>query len=77
LSRRDYLAEHFAAHEQPGLAPVFDDALAGGRAIVLLDGLDEVLDASERLVALQPAVPPDVLVAHRRGANDVAEQERT
>ena len=45
----DYLPEHFAAHEQPGLTPVFADALGGGRAIVLLDGLDEVLDASERV----------------------------
>ena len=45
----DYLADHFAVHEQPGLAPLFADALARGRAIVLLDGLDEVLDAGERV----------------------------
>jgi formylglycine-generating enzyme required for sulfatase activity/class 3 adenylate cyclase len=45
----DYLAEHFAAHEQPGLAPLFADALARGHTIVLLDGLDEVLDAGERV----------------------------
>lgn len=48
-SLSDYLAEHFAAHEQPGLSPLFADALAHGRAIILLDGLDEVLDAGERV----------------------------
>jgi formylglycine-generating enzyme required for sulfatase activity len=49
----DYLAAHFAAHEQPGLEPLFADAFARGRAIVLLDGLDEVLDASERVQVVQ------------------------
>jgi hypothetical protein len=45
----DHLAEHFAAHEQPGLGSLFADAFERGCVIVLLDGLDEVLDASERV----------------------------
>jgi class 3 adenylate cyclase len=44
----DYLGDHFAARDQPGLAPLFQDALERGRAIVLLDGLDEVLNVAER-----------------------------
>jgi formylglycine-generating enzyme required for sulfatase activity/energy-coupling factor transporter ATP-binding protein EcfA2 len=49
LSRADqnlehYLAEHFAGLAQgiAGLAPLFESALAQGRAVILLDGLDEV-----------------------------------
>lgn len=49
LSLTDYLGDHFAARDQPGLGPLFLDALERGRAIVLLDGLDEVLSAGERL----------------------------
>lgn len=44
----DCLAEYCEMHEQRGLAPLFQDALSHGRAIVLIDGLDEVLDPSER-----------------------------
>ena len=49
LSRADrnvqhYLAEHFAGQAQgiAGLAPLFESAIAQGRAVILLDGLDEV-----------------------------------
>jgi formylglycine-generating enzyme required for sulfatase activity len=45
----DYLGEYFAARELPDLAPLFRDALEGGHAIVLLDGLDEVQDPGVRL----------------------------
>jgi formylglycine-generating enzyme required for sulfatase activity/energy-coupling factor transporter ATP-binding protein EcfA2 len=45
----DYLGDYFAARELPDLAPLFRDALEGGRAIVLLDGLDEVQDPGVRL----------------------------
>jgi formylglycine-generating enzyme required for sulfatase activity/energy-coupling factor transporter ATP-binding protein EcfA2 len=39
-----YLPEYFAglAQDVSGLAPLFDMALAQGRAVILLDGLDEV-----------------------------------
>ncbi len=35
-------------HSLPGLAPLFQQALETGRAVVLLDGLDEVLDTAQR-----------------------------
>ncbi len=35
-------------HSLPGLAPLFQQALEAGRAVVLLDGLDEVLDTAQR-----------------------------
>ena len=45
----DYLASYYASEKNlPGLKPVFGSALREGRAIVLLDGLDEVLEAETR-----------------------------
>jgi formylglycine-generating enzyme required for sulfatase activity/energy-coupling factor transporter ATP-binding protein EcfA2 len=44
----DYLDEYFAARERPDMAPLIHRALEQGRAIVLLDGLDEVQDAGRR-----------------------------
>ena len=46
--------EHFLAvyydqwHSLPGLAPLFERALESGHALILLDGLDEVLDTGTR-----------------------------
>ncbi len=49
LSLSDYLAGYYASEKNlPGLRPVFDAALREGRAIVLLDGLDEVLSDETR-----------------------------
>jgi formylglycine-generating enzyme required for sulfatase activity/energy-coupling factor transporter ATP-binding protein EcfA2 len=45
----DYLDEYFAARERPDVAPLIHRALEQGRAIVLLDGLDEVQDAGRRM----------------------------
>ncbi|HEU4325871.1 MAG TPA: HEAT repeat domain-containing protein [Roseiflexaceae bacterium] len=39
----------------PGLGPVFDHALAEGRALVLLDGLDEVIDERRRRFVAEQA----------------------
>jgi formylglycine-generating enzyme required for sulfatase activity/energy-coupling factor transporter ATP-binding protein EcfA2 len=57
LSRGDrnlqqYLPEYFAglAHGVSGLAPLFDSAIAQGRAVILLDGLDEVQRDREHVV---------------------------
>ena len=45
----DFLALYFEKWRNlPGLGPLFAQALAEGRALVLLDGLDEVLDIGTR-----------------------------
>jgi energy-coupling factor transporter ATP-binding protein EcfA2 len=50
LALQDYLPQYYHdRHEfHTDLAPLFQNALAQGRAIVLLDGLDEVKDLAER-----------------------------
>ncbi|MGD9100432.1 MAG: HEAT repeat domain-containing protein [Anaerolineae bacterium] len=62
----DYLPRHFAARGMGGMGPLFQEELAAGGAILLLDGLDEVLSAAERaeivrqvgtLTRVYPAVP--------------------
>lgn len=45
----DYLPRHFAARGMGGMGPLFQEELAAGEAILLLDGLDEVLSAAERV----------------------------
>lgn len=42
-------------HSLPGLAPLFRQALETGRAVVLLDGLDEVLDTAQRQFVAEQA----------------------
>jgi hypothetical protein len=50
LSLSDFLSQYYAEyHELPGLAPLFQTALASGQALVLLDGLDEVVDNDTRV----------------------------
>jgi len=46
----DFLAEHCAMHECPsaGLADLLQGELTGGHCLVLLDGLDEIVDADDR-----------------------------
>ncbi len=44
----DYLPRHFAERGLGGAGPLFQEELSAGRAILLLDGLDEVLSAAER-----------------------------
>lgn len=45
----DFLGVYYDRwHSLPGLAPLFQQAMEEGRAVVLLDGLDEVLDAAKR-----------------------------
>jgi hypothetical protein len=49
VSLREYLPIYFEkVRNFPGLGPLFTAALEQGRALVLLDGLDEVLDESTR-----------------------------
>lgn len=49
LSIHDFLPLYFDKwHSLPGLGPVFRRAFDAGRALVLLDGLDEVLDVAAR-----------------------------
>ncbi|MCP4680204.1 MAG: NACHT domain-containing protein [Deltaproteobacteria bacterium] len=49
LALVDFLALYYDRRRGlPGLAPLFRRALESGRALILLDGLDEVLDVSTR-----------------------------
>ncbi|MCX7840301.1 MAG: HEAT repeat domain-containing protein, partial [Anaerolineae bacterium] len=50
LSLREFLPDAFCDVPAPrdALARIFDDALARGHALVLLDGLDEIVDAGDR-----------------------------
>ncbi len=52
LNLQTYLAGYFAAQAQgiAGLEPLFASAIASGRALILLDGLDEVQSERPRLV---------------------------
>jgi HEAT repeat protein/tRNA A37 threonylcarbamoyladenosine biosynthesis protein TsaE len=51
LSLTDYLPRYFASRELdlPELSAYFRQELAAGRCLVLLDGLDTVIDSAERL----------------------------
>ncbi|MEM9808949.1 MAG: NACHT domain-containing protein, partial [Cyanobacteria bacterium P01_D01_bin.56] len=50
----DFLADYYKTNrELPGLAPLFEKFLREGRAIVLFDGLDEVLEVSTRQLIAQ------------------------
>jgi predicted NACHT family NTPase len=52
----DFLAVYYDQwHSLPGLTPLFQHALAEGRALVLLDGLDEVLDTTTRQFVAEQA----------------------
>jgi len=44
----DFLPQHFGSLGLPNLGPLFEQALNAGEAIILLDGLDEVLDTATR-----------------------------
>jgi HEAT repeat protein len=49
LDLPDFLVYFYARfHDLPGLAPVFEAAIAQGRALLLLDGLDEVRSEARR-----------------------------
>ncbi len=47
LAPLDYLRQHYQGRSQPDYGPLFERALLAGRALLLLDGLDEV--AGDRL----------------------------
>ncbi len=52
----DFLAVYYDRwHSLPGLAPLFQRVLTAGRALVLLDGLDEVLDTTTRQFVAEQA----------------------
>ena len=54
ISLGDFLPLYYEKWRSlPGLAPLFEQALAEGRAFLLLDGLDEVVERSTR--SLSPA----------------------
>jgi hypothetical protein len=56
LTLLDFLPRYYDRRRGlPGLAPLFRRALASGRALILLDGLDEVLDTSTRNYVAQQA----------------------
>ncbi|HRF48815.1 MAG TPA: HEAT repeat domain-containing protein [Anaerolineales bacterium] len=49
LGLGDFLSQYYAEQKaMPGLKPVFDAAIASGRALFLLDGLDEVVREDRR-----------------------------
>jgi Effector-associated domain 7/NACHT domain len=55
-SLENFLAIYYDRwHSLPGLAPLFQHALAEGRALVLLDGLDEVLVTTTRQFVAEQA----------------------
>lgn len=45
----EYMGKYFTVRELPDLTPLFRDAMQRGRAVVLLDGLDEVRDPGMRM----------------------------
>ncbi|GAB4191611.1 MAG: hypothetical protein OHK0022_05440 [Roseiflexaceae bacterium] len=56
LTIQEFLARYYdRRHVQPGLGPVFDTAIAQGRALILLDGLDEVIEERRRLFVAEQA----------------------
>jgi hypothetical protein len=56
LTLLDFLPRYYDRRRGlPGLAPLFRRALESGRALILLDGLDEVLDTSTRNYVAQQA----------------------
>ena len=56
LSLADFLPLYYDRRRGlPGLGPLFQRALQSGRALVLLDGLDEVLDTGTRAYVAQQA----------------------
>jgi predicted NACHT family NTPase len=63
-----YLPEYFAGLAQgiAGLGPLFDDALATGRAVILLDGLDEVQRDRAHLVNKVEAFARDALARNNK-----------
>ncbi|HSH03978.1 MAG TPA: NACHT domain-containing protein, partial [Anaerolineae bacterium] len=49
LTLSDFLSAYYEQRQcQPRLKPVFEEALEAGRALILFDGLDEVLDTTTR-----------------------------
>ena len=57
LTIRAFLAKYYERQNIPGLAPLFERAIETGRALILLDGMDEVLDEGRRkFVAEQASV---------------------
>jgi energy-coupling factor transporter ATP-binding protein EcfA2 len=48
LTLDDFLTRYYEHEAYPGLTPLFRQALATGRALVLLDGLDEVVKEDRR-----------------------------
>ncbi len=65
LAVRAFLGRYYDRYrDQPGLAPVFERAIQAGRALVLLDGMDEVADEGRRrFVAEQVSVFARELIA--------------
>ncbi|MBE9522946.1 MAG: NACHT domain-containing protein [Proteobacteria bacterium] len=45
---REFIPEYFKGENLPDLDPLFQDAAGNGRALFLMDGLDEVSDETER-----------------------------
>ncbi|MCX7681417.1 MAG: NACHT domain-containing protein, partial [Anaerolineae bacterium] len=52
-SLADFLPRYFQGLELPDLSPLFVHCLREGRAVLLLDGLDEVISADERRIVTQ------------------------
>jgi energy-coupling factor transporter ATP-binding protein EcfA2 len=63
LALIDYLPQYFATRGVRGLGPLLEHELARGRCVVLLDGLDEVLDSDHRAEVVARVI--DFLRAYR------------
>ncbi len=56
LPLQTFLARYYERfHDLPGLGPAFDAAVADGRALILLDGLDEVASEDRRRAVAEQA----------------------
>jgi len=68
INLQAYLPEYFAAHAESvaSLAPLFKEAIEHGKAVILLDGLDEVQSNRASLVQKVEAFSHDVIARGNR-----------
>jgi formylglycine-generating enzyme required for sulfatase activity/energy-coupling factor transporter ATP-binding protein EcfA2 len=68
INLQSYLSEYFKERAQgvAALAPLFEDALAKGKAVVLLDGLDEVQSERAALVEKVEAFAKEAILGGNR-----------
>jgi formylglycine-generating enzyme required for sulfatase activity/energy-coupling factor transporter ATP-binding protein EcfA2 len=78
MTLQDFLPHYYATRQRKlaDLAPLFDAALAGGQAVVLLDGLDEVQVNRPYLVGLVEDLVADHIPAGRPRDEDAGAGNR-